>query len=51
MRLARHVTLGIAHIHKMGIVHRDIKSMNILVRLGFEFGWTRLELDEDLDWD
>jgi serine/threonine protein kinase len=32
MRMARHCALGLAHLHSKGVLHRDIKSMNILVR-------------------
>lgn len=31
MRMARHCALGFAFLHKKGIMHRDVKSMNILV--------------------
>jgi len=30
-RMARHIALGVSHLHKYGIMHRDIKSMNVLV--------------------
>jgi hypothetical protein len=32
MRMARQCALGVAHLHAAGVIHRDIKSMNILVR-------------------
>lgn len=31
MRMAKHCALGLEHLHKLGVIHRDIKSMNILV--------------------
>lgn len=31
MRMARHCALGLEFMHNLGVIHRDIKSMNILV--------------------
>lgn len=31
LRMARHCALGLEHLHSKGIIHRDVKSMNILV--------------------
>lgn len=31
LRMARHIALGLSHLHKSGIIHRDVKSMNVLV--------------------
>lgn len=31
MRMARHCALGIQRLHNCGVIHRDVKSMNILV--------------------
>lgn len=31
MRMARHCALGVQRLHNCGVIHRDIKSMNILV--------------------
>lgn len=31
MRMARHCALGLQHLHELKVMHRDIKSMNILV--------------------
>ena len=30
-RYTRHATLGLAYLHKKGVVHRDIKPANMLV--------------------
>jgi NIMA (never in mitosis gene a)-related kinase len=32
MRMARHCALGLAFLHRNQVLHRDIKSMNVLVR-------------------
>jgi len=47
MRMARHCTLGVAFLHKKNIIHRDIKSMNVLVRSDYackltDFGCAKL---------
>jgi serine/threonine protein kinase len=47
MRMARHCALGLAHLHSKGVLHRDIKSMNILVSSDFsckltDFGCAKL---------
>jgi serine/threonine protein kinase len=31
LRMARHIALGVSHLHKNRVVHRDIKSMNVLI--------------------
>eukprot|EP01130_Rhizamoeba_saxonica_P014428 TRINITY_DN6304_c0_g1_i1.p1 TRINITY_DN6304_c0_g1~~TRINITY_DN6304_c0_g1_i1.p1 ORF type:complete len:575 (-),score=108.71 TRINITY_DN6304_c0_g1_i1:1138-2724(-) len=35
IRMARHCSLGIAELHKNMVIHRDVKSMNILVTENF----------------
>ena len=30
------ITIGLAHIHKMKILHRDLKTMNIFLKSGFQ---------------
>ncbi|XP_049851299.1 probable serine/threonine-protein kinase DDB_G0278665 isoform X1 [Schistocerca gregaria] len=47
MRMARHCALGLAHLHAAGIMHRDVKSMNILVSSDYackftDFGCAKL---------
>jgi serine/threonine protein kinase len=47
LRMARHCALGLAHLHNKGILHRDVKSMNILVSKDFsckltDFGCAKL---------
>jgi serine/threonine protein kinase len=39
MRMARHCAMGLAHLHNKGVLHRDIKSMNILVPPSFSFSF------------
>mmetsp|Transcript_24575 Transcript_24575/g.27336 ORF Transcript_24575/g.27336 Transcript_24575/m.27336 type:complete len:446 (+) Transcript_24575:69-1406(+) len=40
MRMARHCCLGLAFIHSEGVLHRDVKSMNILVAADFSCKYT-----------
>jgi len=47
MRMARHCALGVVVLHKEGIIHRDIKSLNILVTEDYscklsDFGMAKL---------
>lgn len=47
MRMARHTALGVNYMHDLGLMHRDIKSMNILVTNDYEckltdFGCTKV---------
>jgi len=50
MRMARHVVLGISFLHENSFLHRDIKSMNLLVTNDYEckltdFGTAKLSSD------
>jgi len=52
MRMARHVALSVAYLHDLGFIHRDIKSMNILVTADYEckltdFGCAKLIAEDN----
>lgn len=55
-KLVKHITGGVAHLHKHGIVHRDLKPENILLKtptsptrlLICDFGLSRIIDDENI---
>uniref|UniRef100_A0A6B2LB98 non-specific serine/threonine protein kinase n=1 Tax=Arcella intermedia TaxID=1963864 RepID=A0A6B2LB98_9EUKA len=53
LRMARHCSLGIALLHKHNVIHRDVKSLNILITEDYsckltDFGCAKLISDRQL---
>ena len=50
LKVWKKLSLGIEHLHVRGVVHRDIKSENILFRNGVlklaDFGFSASSIDE-----